>query len=55
MPEMTPARRRFALFALALGGFGIGCTEFVSMGLLPQIAQDMLGETYTASPEPARV
>lgn len=51
MPEMTPARRRFALFALALGGFGIGCTEFVSMGLLPQIAQDMLGETYTASPE----
>lgn len=26
------------LFALALGGFGIGTTEFVAMGLLPQIA-----------------
>lgn len=27
-----------ALFALALGGFAIGTTEFVTMGLLPQIA-----------------
>ena len=26
------------MFALALGGFGIGTTEFVSMGLLPDIA-----------------
>lgn len=51
MPHMTATRRRFALLALALGGFGIGCTEFVSMGLLPHIAQDMLTETYTASPE----
>jgi DHA1 family inner membrane transport protein len=29
---------RFALLALALGGFAIGTTEFVAMGLLPQIA-----------------
>lgn len=27
-----------AILALALGGFGIGTTEFVTMGLLPQIA-----------------
>ena len=28
------------LIALALGGFGIGLTEFVIMGLLPQVAAD---------------
>ena len=28
------------LLALALGGFGIGLTEFVIMGLLPQVAAD---------------
>lgn len=51
MPEMTPVRRWSALLALALGGFGIGCTEFASMGLLPQIAQDLLGPLYDASAE----
>ncbi|NDZ96544.1 MFS transporter [Streptomyces sp. SID6673] len=30
--------RRWAILALALGGFGIGTTEFVAMGLLPNIA-----------------
>src|SRR4051812_34266893 len=35
----TPERRlRLALLALALGGFAIGTTEFVAMGLLPEIA-----------------
>lgn len=39
----TPARTRtkhvsLALLALALGGFAIGTTEFVTMGLLPEIA-----------------
>lgn len=29
-----------ALFALALGGFGIGLTEFVIRGLLPEVAAD---------------
>ncbi|MGW4535722.1 MFS transporter [Nocardia sp. NPDC004340] len=29
-----------AIFALAIGAFGIGTTEFVIMGLLPQIAGD---------------
>ena len=33
-----PHHLRLALLALALGGFGIGTTEFVTMGLLPQIA-----------------
>src|SRR5699024_7574664 len=41
---LTPARRRFALFALALGGFGIGSSEFVTMGLLPEIASGLLPE-----------
>ena len=48
-PALTPARRTIALFALALGGFGIGVTEFASMGLLPDIAQDLL-PGYAASP-----
>ena len=40
--EQTAARPRhlaFALLALATGGFAIGTTEFVSMGLLPQLAR----------------
>ncbi|NUO34315.1 MAG: MFS transporter [Dermatophilaceae bacterium] len=37
---MSPAARRttLAILALAVGGFAIGTTEFVTMGLLPQIA-----------------
>ncbi|CAM03515.1 DHA1 family inner membrane transport protein [Saccharopolyspora erythraea NRRL 2338] len=31
----------FALLALALGAFGIGTTEFVMMGVLPQAAADL--------------
>ena len=36
----TPQARHFvlAVLALAMGGFAIGTTEFVTMGLLPQIA-----------------
>jgi DHA1 family inner membrane transport protein len=33
--------RRLAVFALAVGGFGIGTTEFVAMGLLPEIATSL--------------
>jgi MFS transporter, DHA1 family, inner membrane transport protein len=29
-----------ALLALAIGAFGIGTTEFVIMGLLPDVASD---------------
>jgi DHA1 family inner membrane transport protein len=46
-------RRRLALLALALGGFGIGVTEFVTMGLLPNIAQDLLPADYAVDPEAA--
>ncbi len=34
----SPLQIGFALFALAMGGFAIGTTEFGSMGLLPQLA-----------------
>ena len=33
-----PSVLKLAIFALALGGFGIGTNEFVAMGLLPEIA-----------------
>jgi DHA1 family inner membrane transport protein len=36
------------LIALALGGFGIGLTEFVIMGLLPQVAADFSVTEATA-------
>ncbi len=42
MTHLTPARRTAALIALALGGFAIGSTEFVAMGLLPNIAEALL-------------
>ncbi|MDQ1631018.1 MAG: transporter, family, inner rane transport protein [Frankiaceae bacterium] len=35
------ARLVLALFALALGGFGIGTTEFATMGVLPEISDDL--------------
>lgn len=50
---LSPARIRLALLALALGGFGIGATEFVAMGLLPNLAADLLPTLYRASPEDA--
>jgi DHA1 family inner membrane transport protein len=34
----SPRRVGLAVFALAMGGFAIGTTEFVSMGLLPELA-----------------
>lgn len=52
-PVLSPARTRLALLALALGGFGIGATEFVAMGLLPQIARDLLPTTWSAAPDDA--
>lgn len=39
---LTPRRRALAIFTLALGGFAIGVTEFASMGLLPDIARELL-------------
>ena len=42
MTSLSPRRTWAALLALALGGFGIGSTEFVVMGLLPDITADLL-------------
>lgn len=52
-PVLSPTRTRLALLALALGGFGIGATEFVAMGLLPQIAQDLLPDVWASSSDDA--
>ncbi|RDI51641.1 DHA1 family inner membrane transport protein [Nocardia mexicana] len=44
IPVVDLPERRWhipAMLALALGGFGIGTTEFVTMGLLPDIAHAM--------------
>src|SRR6478609_3590343 len=43
----------WALLSLAIGSFGIGMTEFVVMGLLPNIAQDLLPTQWSANPENA--
>src|SRR6202012_4244414 len=44
MSAAAPARAsagRLPLIALALASFGIGTTEFVIMGLLPEVARDL--------------
>ncbi len=38
-PSARPTHFGFAVLALATGGFAIGTTEFVTMGVLPQIAE----------------
>lgn len=53
MTDLSPARARLALFALALGGFSIGATEFVAMGLLPDIARDILPDLWATDQEAA--
>ena len=44
-PAAAPSRRRghvgLALASLAVGGFAIGTSEFVTMGLLPEVASDL--------------
>ncbi|HEY1530217.1 MAG TPA: MFS transporter [Galbitalea sp.] len=50
---LSRARVRLALLALALGGFAIGCTEFVAMGLLPNIARQLIPTVYAVSPSEA--
>jgi MFS transporter, DHA1 family, inner membrane transport protein len=39
--DRTTKHRGFALFALAMGGFAIGTTEFGTMGLLPYFSRDL--------------
>jgi DHA1 family inner membrane transport protein len=50
---LSRGRVRLALLALALGGFAIGCTEFVAMGLLPNIARQLIPTVYAVSPNQA--
>ena len=45
--------RRLLIAALACGGFGIGVSEFLVMGLLPQIAADLLPELTRSHPDAA--
>src|SRR5260221_2810917 len=40
-PKTGTSAYRSALLALALASFGIGTTEFVIMGLLPDVAGDL--------------
>lgn len=49
----APTRPRRALLALAVGSFGIGMTEFVVMGLLPEIARELLPAAWASSQEDA--
>ncbi|MFK4760559.1 MFS transporter [Microbacterium sp. ZW T5_45] len=50
--ESRGAAKR-ALLSLAIGSFGIGMTEFVVMGLLPDVASDLLPTLWASSPEDA--
>jgi DHA1 family inner membrane transport protein len=51
--NLTRGAAMWALLSLAVGSFGIGMTEFVVMGLLPGIAQDLLPGVWASSPEEA--
>jgi DHA1 family inner membrane transport protein len=53
MTVLSTGRVRLALLALALGGFGIGATEFVAMGLLPEISSELLPRLTATDPEEA--
>ncbi|AXK20917.1 MFS sugar transporter [Bacillus toyonensis] len=44
----TNRRSMFALLALAISAFGIGTTEFISVGLLPSISKDLNVSVTTA-------
>src|SRR5690606_8302884 len=56
MTSSTTASRgaaTMALLSMAIGAFGIGMTEFVSMGLLPGIAGDLLPDLFASDQEAA--
>jgi len=52
-PAYSRTRVRLSLLALALGTFAVGTTEFVAMGLVPDIARDLLPELFATNPEAA--
>jgi DHA1 family inner membrane transport protein len=47
--DLSRRHRWAALLALALGGVAIGLTEFAAMGLLPEVARDLLPAEYARS------
>lgn len=47
-PEVRTARPGLAILALAVGGFTIGTTEFMTMGVLPEIADGVEVSVPTA-------
>lgn len=49
MDRLDTPHRWAALAALAMGGFAVGLTEFVAMGLLPEIAEGLLPGEYAHS------
>jgi DHA1 family inner membrane transport protein len=49
----TRGAAKWALLSLAIGSFGIGMTEFVIMGLLPDIAAELLPTQWAADSEDA--
>lgn len=51
--NLTRGAATWALLSLAVGSFGIGMTEFVVMGLLPNIAEDLRPVVWATSPEDA--
>ncbi|MCC2033478.1 MFS transporter [Microbacterium allomyrinae] len=51
--NLTRGAATWALLSLAVGSFGIGMTEFVVMGLLPNIAEDLQPALWAARPEDA--
>lgn len=51
--NLTRGAATWALLSLAVGSFGIGMTEFVVMGLLPDIAEDLLPAAWASNPEHA--
>jgi len=53
MTGLSKTRINLSLLALALGGFGIGSTEFVAMGLLPNLAEDLLPGLYRTNEQAA--
>ncbi|WP_058833627.1 MFS transporter [Luteimonas abyssi] len=40
-PELTPRQQGWILFALAMGGFAIGTSEFAPMGMMPDMVADL--------------
>ncbi|GAA1689634.1 MFS transporter [Microbacterium sediminicola] len=49
----TRGAAKWALLSLAIGSFGIGMTEFVIMGLLPDVARDLEPTLWASDPDAA--